>query len=47
MRNPTVASWDCPTWLRRRWKGWRTAPEIIDLVAEYARRVMSGEIWWS
>lgn len=43
---PTVACLECPTYLRERWRGDATAPGIITLVVEWARRVVSGELVW-
>lgn len=43
---PTIASFDAPTWLRRRWRGHDTPFEIIALFNEYASRAMRGELIW-
>ena len=41
---PTVASLDCPTWLRRRWEGERSPIDVVMVFVEWVRRA-GGLIW--
>lgn len=45
---PSVATWECPTWLRRRWRASLRSRDhtIFDLVCDFFSRTMSGELIW-
>jgi hypothetical protein len=43
---PTVGSYDCPTMIRRAWRGTRSSLYILDLFIDYVTRTMTGELRW-
>ncbi len=43
---PTIASWECPAWIRRRWRGAKTDVEILDLFLAFVHRTLAGELTW-
>jgi hypothetical protein len=41
-----IASYDTPTWIRRRWKGRKTSDLIVDAFSSFLSRATSGELIW-
>lgn len=46
MPNLTVACLECPTIIRREWRGPRTCDRVVLMLAEFFARVRSGDLVW-